>query len=218
RSDRSSHCSMSTPPSSLSTRARSQSRTIRPSRRRGRPRRAEEAPDPDGGSSSSPTIQETVMAKAKLDIKTEATRPFFATVGATDLTLEVAVQAATDLQGRVKAFAPTKYAPKSFDLKSLDLKAIDVKTLNKLAQSYAKGAAKDAKDAQVKFESRVKGIRFDVTDARGQMKEAQTKLEARINGFQADVMSLPAKAQRVFTEAVSDAGDAYTELAERGEK
>ncbi len=41
------------------------------------------------------------MAKVKFDIKSEATRPFYATVGATDLAVEVARQYAAEVQAKV---------------------------------------------------------------------------------------------------------------------
>ena len=41
------------------------------------------------------------MADTKFDIKTEATRPFYATVGVTDLAVEVARQYVTDVQAKV---------------------------------------------------------------------------------------------------------------------
>ena len=41
------------------------------------------------------------MADTKFDIKAEATRPFYATVGVTDLAVEVARQYVTDVQAKV---------------------------------------------------------------------------------------------------------------------
>ena len=158
------------------------------------------------------------MAKTKFDIKTEATRPFYATVGATDLTLEVALQAATDLQERVKAFEPKKISAPSFDLKTFDLKDFDVKALNGKAQAYAKEAAKEAKQRQAKIESRVKNIRIDGLGAQAKLKEAQTGLEARSNELVSDAKSLPGKAQQALNDVVSEVGGTYADLVQRGEK
>lgn len=137
----------------------------------------------------------------KFDIKSEATRPFFATVGATDLTLEVAVQVATDLQGRVKSFEfePKRIPAPTFDLKAFDVRSFDVRGLDVKALD-------------------VRGIRFDAADAQARFKEAQTRFEARINELQADALALPARAQKVLADVVAEANDAYAELVERGEK
>jgi len=137
----------------------------------------------------------------KFDIKSEATRPFFATVGATDLTLEVAVQVATDLQGRVKSFEfePKRIPAPTFDLKAFDVRSFDVRGLDVKALD-------------------VRGIRFDAADTQARFKEAQTRFEARINELQADALALPARAQKVLADVVAEANDAYAELVERGEK
>ena len=142
------------------------------------------------------------MAKTTFDIKTEATRPFYATVGATDLTLEVALQAATDLQERVKTFEPKKISAPTFDLKTFDLKDFDVKAINEKAQAYAKDAAKDVKQRQAKIESRVKNISIDGAGAQAKFKEAQAGLEARRNELLADAKALPGRAQQALTAVV----------------
>jgi len=144
------------------------------------------------------------MAEAKFDIKTEATRPFFATVGATDLAVEVARQYVADVQARVTA-AQKKVAAYEFDSK----------VLNAQAQSFAKSrvdlATKEAKDRQAKLEAKL-------NELQAELKDAQAKLEAKLNEFQTDAKALPAKAQSFLTDYVNDVTETYADLVKRGEK
>ena len=111
------------------------------------------------------------MAEAKFDIKTEATRPFFATVGATDLAVEVARQYVADVQARVTA-AQKKVAAYEFDSK----------VLNAQAQSFAKSrvdlATKEAKDRQAKLEAKLNEFQ---TDAKALPAKAQSFLTDYVN-------------------------------------
>ena len=78
-----------------------------------------------------PTPKELNMADTKFDIKTEATRPFYATVGVTDLAVEVARQYVTDVQAKVadvqKKIEKLDFEPKSqqarLEAKLADLQA-----------------------------------------------------------------------------------------------
>ena len=57
--------------------------------------------DHTGPAAGPPTEKESNMAKAKFDIKTEATRPLYAGVGVTDLAVETVREYVADVQKKV---------------------------------------------------------------------------------------------------------------------
>jgi hypothetical protein len=141
------------------------------------------------------------MADAKFDIRTEATRPFYATVGATDLAVEVARNYVTELQGRV---ADVQKKVADFEPKSLNDRAV--------AEFNGRRGAltKDARDAQARLQGRLK-------DLQAELKDAQTRLEARVAELQADAKALPAKVQADVKDLLAEATRAYEDFTRRGE-
>src|SRR3546814_13227050 len=87
------------------------------------------------------------MAKAKFDIKSEAVRPFYATVGATDLAVEAARLYVADAQARVngvqKKVAAFDYEPKRLNKQAQSLGSQPVEPLTK-----------EAKDAKARPETK----------------------------------------------------------------
>lgn len=144
------------------------------------------------------------MAQAKFDIKTEAARPLYATVGATDLAVEVARQYVTDVQGRLTE-VQKKVAAYDFEPKNLNDKA------QNLAKSRVDVVTKEAKDRQAKLEKRL-------AELQAELKDAQAKFEARLAELQSDAKAFPAKAQAFVTEYVNDVSGTYTDLVKRGEQ
>jgi hypothetical protein len=141
------------------------------------------------------------VADAKFDIRTEATRPFYATVGATDLAVEVARNYVTELQGRV---ADVQKKVVDFEPRSLNDRA--VAELN-----GRRGAlTKDAREAQAKLQTRLKELQAE-------LKDAQARLEARVAELQADARSLPAKVQAEVKDLLAEATKAYEDFTRRGE-
>lgn len=121
--------------------------------------------------------------------KIDATRPFYAVVGAGDLAVNYARTAATDVQAR---FAKVERDPKALREQALTRFNTRVEELTG-----------DAKDAQTKLEERA--------------KEAQKKLEGRLSTLQADAKSLPNKVEGYVNDAVAEVVEAYGELAVRGQ-
>src|SRR3546814_1856353 len=144
------------------------------------------------------------MAKAKFDIKSEAVRPFYATVGATDLAVEAARLYVADAQARVngvqKKVAAFDYEPKRLNKQAQSLVSSRVDTLTK-----------EAKDAQARLETKL-------AELQDEAKKAQAKFEAQIVELQDEAKALPAKAQARVTEALAEANETYTDLVKRGEK
>lgn len=131
------------------------------------------------------------MAQAKFDIKTEATRPLYAGVGATDLAVQVARQYVADVQARVNEVQKkvADYEPR---------------TLNTQAQ-------KVARERQARLEKRL-------AELQAELRDAQNRLEKRLAELQADAKAFPGRAQAFVNEYVADVTDTYTDLVKRGEK
>lgn len=118
------------------------------------------------------------MAKAKFDMKTEATRPIYAGVGVTDLVVEFVREAVADVQ---KTFA---------------------------------GVQKDVSTRITDFELEPKALREQAVTAVNARVDALSKdAKARRAAIEARVAEL----QSALNENVATVGDAYTDLAKRGE-
>ena len=103
------------------------------------------------------------MAKAKFDITT--TRPFYASVGAADLTVELVREAVADVQKRLT-------------LASADLQArvADVQRTVGDPKGLRKAAVKDAKARQAKLEERVADLREGAQAVPGRVQSLVTEL------------------------------------------
>ncbi len=88
------------------------------------------------------------MAKAKFDIKTEATRPFYAGVGVTDLAVEAVRDYVTDVQ---KKFAGVQKDVQDFDFEPKALRDQAVTVVNARVDALSK----DAKARRAAIEARV---------------------------------------------------------------
>ena len=143
------------------------------------------------------------MADAKFDIKSEATRPFYATVGATDLAVEVARNYVNDLQARV-VDVQKKVQAFEFEPKTLNDKAVAE------FNSRRGSLTKDAREAQARLEGRLKELQAE-------LKDAQSRLEAKLAELQAEAKAFPAKVQSEVKDLVSDVTKAYDEFTKRGE-
>lgn len=95
------------------------------------------------------------MAKAKFDIKTEATRPIYAYVGVTDLAVEAVRESVTDVQKRLTAI---DFEPKSLRDQAVTLVNARVEALANTAQ--ARRAAIEARVAEL--QNRAKGTYTDL--------------------------------------------------------
>ncbi len=129
------------------------------------------------------------MAKAKFDIKTEATRPFYATVGVTDLAVAAVREYVADVQ---KKFAGVqKDVSKSvndFDFEPKALRDQAVTVVNARVDALAKDA-----------------------------KARRTAIEARVAELQNEAKAYPAKVQALLNDNVSTATGTYGDLVKRGE-
>ena len=129
------------------------------------------------------------MAKAKFDIKTEATRPFYADVGATDLAVarraRVRRRRAEEVRGRPEGRAEVRDRL-DFEPKALREQAVTV------VNARVDALAKDA-------------------------KARRAAIEARVAELQAEAKNYPAKVQALLNDNVATATDTYGDLVKRGE-
>lgn len=130
------------------------------------------------------------MAKAKFDIKTEATRPIYAGVGVTDLAVGLVRDYVADVQKRfagVQKDVQTRVNKIDFEPKALREQAVTV------------------------FNSRVDALSKDA-------KARREAIEARVAELQADARTLPGLVQTALNENAAAVQDTYVDLAQRGEK
>lgn len=108
-----------------------------------------------------------------MTIKIDATRPFYAVVGAGDLAVEYARSYATDVQTR---FAKAELEPKALrdQARSLVVTRVDVLT-------------KDAKVAQAKLEARVADLQSDAKALRPMVESFTTETVAELNEAYTDL-------------------------------
>lgn len=129
------------------------------------------------------------MAKAKFDIKTEATRPLYAGVGVTDLAVERMREYVTDMQ---KRFAEMQ---KDVQARVNDLE-FEPEALRKQAATV--------------FNERVEALTKDA-------KARRAAIEARVEELRADAKEIPTRVQHLIDENMESVNEAYADLAKRGE-
>ena len=139
------------------------------------------------------------MADAKFDIKTEATRPFYATVGATDLAVSAARAYLTEVQSKV-ADVQKKIESFEFEPKNLNAKAQTVVTSR--VDSVTSTVTKEAKERQAKLEARL-------AELQAEAKKAQARFEAQVAELQGDAKALPAKAQAFVADTLAEVAETY---------
>ena len=136
------------------------------------------------------------MAKAKFDIKTEATRPIYATLGVTDLAVSAVREYVADVQKKfagVQKDVTTRVADVQKSVTTLDL---EPKVLREQAVTVVN--------------ARVDALSKDA-------KARRTAIEARVAELQAEAKAYPAKVQSLLNDNVGTATGTYDELVKRGE-
>jgi hypothetical protein len=139
------------------------------------------------------------MAKAKFDIndlKTEATRTFYAGAGVADLAVEAVRDYVADVQKKfagVQKDVTTRVADVQKSVTALDL---EPKVLREQAVTVVN--------------ARVDALSKDA-------KARRAAIEARVAELQAEAKAYPAKVQALVNENVATAGDTYGDLVKRGE-
>lgn len=129
------------------------------------------------------------MAKAKFDIKTEATRPIYAGVGVTDLAVELVREYVTDMQKRLAEVQKDVQARvKDLDFEPEALRKQTVTFVNARVEALSKDA-----------------------------KARRAAIEARMEELQADAKELPTRVQHLLDENLETVNEAYVDLAKRGE-
>lgn len=129
------------------------------------------------------------MAKAKFDIKTEATRPLYAGVGVTDLAVEYVREYVTDMQKR--------FADAQKDVQArVDKLDLEPKALRKQAATV--------------FNERVDALTKDA-------KARRAAIEARVEELRADAKEIPTRVQHLIDENMESVNETYADLAKRGE-
>jgi len=134
------------------------------------------------------------MAKAKFDIKSEATKGLHAGVGAADLAFETVKEYVSEAQ---------KKAQKTFEAAQKD------------AQKAFTSAQKSVKD----FEFQPKAFRSQATTVvSSRVDELSKDAKARRAAIEKRVLDLQTDAQKFVTVNVENATGTYDKLAKRGEK
>ena len=136
------------------------------------------------------------MAKAKFDIKIEATRPLYAGVGVADAAVEVVREYVADVQ---KKFAEVQ--------KDVQTRVADVQKSVTTLELEPKALREQAVTV---VNARVDALSKDA-------KARRAAIEARVAELQTEAKALPAKVQAAVTENVATVTDAYGDLAQRGE-
>jgi len=152
------------------------------------------------------------MAKAKFDIKTEATRSLLAGVGAADL----AVEAVRDYLAEVSA--------KAFDVqKDVTTKVAGVQR-NVAGIDYTPAALRS--QAVTVVNARVEALTADAKTRRAAIEARVAELQAQFKAqfkaqlkdqLQAEAKALPARVQTLVNDNVATVNDTYADLAKRGE-
>ena len=129
------------------------------------------------------------MAKAKFDIRTEATRPIYAGVGVTDLAVERMREYVTDMQ---KRFAEMQ---KDVQARVNDLE-FEPEALRKQTVTF--------------LNERVEALTKDA-------KTRRAAIEARVEELRADAKEIPTRVQHLIDENMESVNETYADLAKRGE-
>ncbi len=172
--------------------------------------------------------KEMDMAQAKFDMKTldprnlelpdvdlkDATKPFYASLGLTDLAVEAVRDYVTDMQQKLadvqKSVSGLELQPEQLRDQAL----ARYEDLSKDAKARYDGLSKDAK-ARYDGLSKDAKARFDALSK--DAKARRVAVEARMAELQADANALPAKVQDVVNENLSQVNDTYGDLVKRGE-
>ena len=112
------------------------------------------------------------MAKAKFDIKTEATRPLYAGVGVTDLVVEAVRDYVADVQ---KKFAGVQKSVTTFDFQPQALRVQATTVVN----SRVDAVAKEAKARRAAVEARVAELQTEATELPAKVTDVYTDLAKR---------------------------------------
>lgn len=129
------------------------------------------------------------MAKAKFDIKTEATRPLYAGVGVTDLAVEFVREYVTDVQKRfteVQKDVQTRVNDLDFEPQALRKQTVT------FVNARVEALTKDA-------------------------KARRAAIEARMEELRTDAKEIPTRVQHLLDENIETVNETYTDLAKRGE-
>jgi hypothetical protein len=129
------------------------------------------------------------MAKAKFDIKTEASRPIYAGVGVTDLAVGLVRDYVADVQKKfagVQKDVQTRVSGIELQPKALREQAVTV------VNARVDALSKDA-------------------------KARRAAVEARVAELQAEAKTLPTKVQSLVADNAATVNEAYADLAKRGE-
>ena len=137
------------------------------------------------------------MAKAKFDIKTEATRPLYAGVGATDLVVEYVREYVADAQKKLAGVQ-----------KDLSTRVTDVQKSVREFEFEPKALRQQAVTV---VNARVDALSKDA-------KARRAAIEARVAELQSEALAYPDKVQALVNDTVANATGTYTELVARGEK
>jgi hypothetical protein len=129
------------------------------------------------------------MAKAKFDIKTEATRTLYAGAGVTDLAVAAVREYVAEVQKKLAGVqTDVQKRVEGIDLEPKALRDQAVTVVNARVEALAKDA-----------------------------KARRAAIEARVAELQAEAKAYPAKVQALVNENVAVAGDTYGDLVKRGE-
>ena len=126
----------------------------------------------------------------------DATRPFYAAVGAGDLALELARTATADVQARASKV-------------ELEPKALRDQALT-LVNSRVEELQGDAKKAQAAFEARLTELQQDA-------KSLPERIEKLVNDYRAELNKTVSDYRAELNKTVEEFNKAYLELAGRGE-
>ena len=129
------------------------------------------------------------MAKAKFDIKTEATRPLYAGVGVADLAVELVRVYVADFQKRFEGVQ-----------KDVQTRVTKVDLEPKALREQATTVVNARVDALTK-----------------EAKARRAAIEARMQELQDDARELPKRMQALFDDNVEVINERYSDLAKRGE-
>jgi heparin binding hemagglutinin HbhA len=132
------------------------------------------------------------MAKTKFDLKTEATKPLLATVGVTDLAVEVVRDFVSETQARLAG-------------------------VQKDVTARVADAQKNLANPKVLREQAVTVVNARVDALTTDAKARRKAIEARVTELQAEAKAYPAKVQTLVDDNVTVATDTYTDLVKRGE-
>ena len=154
------------------------------------------------GPTTSPATQpkENDMAKAKFDIKSEATRPIYAYVGVTDLAVEAVRGSVTDVQKRLNE-VQTRVSDFDFEPKALRQQAVTLVNARVEAianQAQARRVAIEARVAEL--QDRAQGTYTDLVQ-RGETLVERIRKQESTQSAKKNAKTTKAKAKTTGTQA-----------------